>query len=491
MGLLSWDRVEKGLFHRKRWVRLLTVLGFCLAAGVPVGAIIGLAGGLYGSALIIALAIGYGMLRSTLVGLVALVGVICLLPFAALPVNVGFSPTLLDLVLLVVFFTWVSRIVTHKEGEFLAPTPTLPLLVFVALAVVSFTLGLSHSRLTSNVIRHFGEILLSILLFLLVANLLRTLSDLKLVVLALILAGFAAALIGIVLYMLPDTLAIRLLSTLRVVRYPTGASVLRYVEDDPTLPLRAVSTSIDPNVLGGMLIFVTTLTATQALAERPILPRPWLVAILATMGACLILTFSRGSFAGLVFAFLLLGILRYPRILWAGLILALLIVVLPVGRDYIQHFAEGVQGQDLATQMRFGEYKDALILISRYPWFGVGFAGTPDIDTYLGVSNVYLLIAEEMGFVGLAAFVATLVAFLAKFASMMRYARRGSEVEPIFWGACLAVAGGMAGGMLDHYLFNLDFPHAAALLWLFVGLGAASMRLLVAEQAPQQSSRAR
>jgi O-antigen ligase len=486
VGLLSWDRLEQGLFHRKRWVRLLTIFGFCLAAGLPVGAIIGLAGGVYGSALLLALAIGYGMLRSTLLGLVTLVGVVCLLPFAALPINIGFSPTILDLVLLVVFFTWISRIVTHKEGEFVATIPTLPLLVFVALAVASFILGLSHSRLTSNVVRHFGEILLSVLLFFLVTNLLRTLSDLQVIVLALILAGFLAAVIGIVLYVLPDTMAIRLLSTLRVVRYPTGSGVLRYVEDDPTLPLRAISTSIDPNVLGGMLVFVTTLTATQTLAERPILPRPWLVLILVTMAVCLILTFSRGSLAGLVFALLLLGLLRYPRMLWLGVALALLILVLPVGRDYIRHFVEGVQGQDLATQMRFGEYKDALILISRYPWFGVGFTGTPDIDTYLGVSNVYLLIAEEMGFVGLAAFVTTLLSFLAKFFSMRNVARAGSELEPIMWGTCLAVAGGMAGGMLDHYLFNLDFPHAAALLWLFVGLGAVSMRLLAVEPDLQQ-----
>ena len=179
MGLLSWDRLEQGLFHRKRWVRLLTIFGFCLAAGLPVGAIIGLVGGLYGSALLLALAIGYGMLRSTLLGLVTLVGVVCLLPFAALPINIGFSPTILDLVLFAIFFTWISRIVTHKEGEFIAPTPTLPFLVFVALAVVSFILGLSYSRLTSNVVRHFGEILLSVLLFLLVTNLLRTLSDLQ------------------------------------------------------------------------------------------------------------------------------------------------------------------------------------------------------------------------------------------------------------------------------------------------------------------------
>ncbi|MCB9162257.1 MAG: hypothetical protein H6644_20845 [Caldilineaceae bacterium] len=37
----------------------------------------------------------------------------------------------------------------------------------------------------------------------------------------------------------------------------------------------------------------------------------------------------------------------------------------------------GFAGEDLATQMRFGEYKDALILIGRYPLFGVGFTGTP------------------------------------------------------------------------------------------------------------------
>jgi hypothetical protein len=36
--------------------------------------------------------------------------------------------------------------------------------------------------------------------------------------------------------------------------YPTGSGVLRYVEDNPDLPMRAISTSTDPNVLGGLLI---------------------------------------------------------------------------------------------------------------------------------------------------------------------------------------------------------------------------------------------
>ena len=58
--------------------------------------------------------------------------------------------------------------------------------------------------------------------------------------------------------------------------------------------------------------------------------------------------------------------------------------------------------------MRFGEYRDALTLIARYPLFGVGFAGSPDIDMYLGVANVFLTIGQQMGVLGLAAFAAVI-----------------------------------------------------------------------------------
>jgi hypothetical protein len=64
-------------------------------------------------------------------------------------------------------------------------------------------------------------------------------------------------------------------------------------------------------------------------------------------------------------------------------------------QEYVARLLEGFAGQDLATQMRFGEYKDALILIERYPIFGVGFTGTPDLDIYLGVSMLYLIMCRK------------------------------------------------------------------------------------------------
>ena len=480
---LARDTVQCGLFHPRVWVRGVTVLGLCLAVAVPTGAIIGLLGSIYGSATLVAVLAAGLMLRSLLFGLSVLVAVICLLPFAALPVDIGFSPTLLDLVLLALFFVWVARIASHKEQSLVVASPTAGVLAFVLFAVAAFIAGLSHAPLTANLVRHFAEIILSILTFLLIINAVRSRAQLRVLMLVLILAGFLAALAGVVLYFLPRDLTVRLLSTLRVVRYPAGSDVLRYIEDNPDLSLRATSTSIDPNVLGGMLIFTTSLAAAQLSSKNPILPRHWLSLMLLTMGLCMILTFSRGSFGGLVVAIFGLGILRYRRVLWVGIAVLIAILFLPATQTYVEHAIAGLRGEDLATQMRLGEYKDAFILISRHPWLGVGFSGTAEIDTYIGVSSVYLLIAEEMGVIGLLAFLGTLLAFLVNAFTAFSNCPRDSELEPVLLGTGLAVVGAMSGGLLDHYLFNIDFPHAAALLWLVVGLGTASIRLL-REQEP-------
>ncbi|NLV73448.1 MAG: hypothetical protein GXY52_02015 [Chloroflexi bacterium] len=458
-------------------LRVLTIIFLAVAAALPVGIVIGGLGFIYGSAVLIALAGGYLMLRSTQVGLIALIGIICLLPFAVIPIDIGFSPTFLDVVLITLYFTWISRIATHRETEFYTDPPTLPLLIFVGLAIASFVLGLSNARLTSNLLRHFAEIILGLLLFVLVINTIHDKAQLKLIVRILLLAGTLAALVGIALYFMPTNLAIRLLSLLRYVRYPAGPGVLRYIEDNPELALRATSTSVDPNVLGGLVIFIISMAASQAMADRPIIPRWMAYLCTVILGICLILTYSRGSFVGTAAAMLCLAI-RYPRkALWvmaAGVILLLL----PPAQTYLRHFISGLQRRDLATQMRMGEYKDALRLIERYPWFGVGFGGTPDRDLYLGVSNVYMLIASETGITGLLAFLVTLVAFFIRFLTLPLRQMRGSELEPIALGTVCAVLGGMVGGIFDHYLFNLVFPHATSLLWLTVGLGAVSFRLI-------------
>jgi polysaccharide biosynthesis protein PslJ len=115
--------------------------------------------------------------------------------------------------------------------------------------------------------------------------------------------------------------------------------------------------------------------------------------------------------AGLAVGLGVLALVKYRKMVPALIAAAGLLLLLPQTQAYVQHFLEGLQLQDLATRMRLGEYKDAILLISRHPWIGVGFAGTPEVSLYIGVSNVYLLIAEEMGLIGLAAFATILIVY--------------------------------------------------------------------------------
>jgi O-antigen ligase len=412
-------------------------------------------------------------------GLYAVIAIAVLLPFGALPLNLGFNPTFLDLALIAVIAMWFARVTTRQTGGGLVATPLgLPVLAFLVLACFSFIAGLAYAPVTTQVVRQFAEVLAAIAFFFVIVNVIRTREALRRFILALIVAGFIAAAIGIVLYFIPREWSITILSALRVFKYPTGDRVLRFIEDDPANPMRAVSTSVDPNVLGGLMILVTALTVPQLFAEKPLLPRKWLIVMTLTMGVCMILTFSRGALLGLVLALAVISTVRYRPILALIILGAAVFLLLPFTQEYVGHLLDAFTLSDRATQMRLGEYKDALILISRYPFFGVGFGGAPDIDTYLGVSNVYLLMAEEMGLIGVSAFLITLgLFFFYAWRAWRTGVSRDAFRAPILLGVAGAILGALIGGLTDHYFFNLKFPHSAVLFWLFVGLGMVAVQL--------------
>ncbi len=463
-----------------RYTGLPYIVGMLFAALLAVGSgwVIARLGPLPILALLMGVAYLSITLRSLELAYWGVIGIVTLLPFASLPVRIGFTPTFLDLALLVLFGIWVLPLALGREQRFVVTPVGGPVLAFMLLAIGSFVFGLSHSALTSYLARHFAEVLLSIALFFLVVNTVRDDARLERLTRVLFLMASAAALLGIVLYVLPDELSIRLLSALGRVGYPTGAGVLRFIRDDPELMQRATSTSVDPNVLGSLLNVTAAFTVPQLFTARPFIKRWLLLPLLGVVGLCLGLTISRGSMFGFAIAVVALGVLRYRKLLPLLLLALLLVLVLPWTQGYVAHFIEGLQLRDLSTQMRMGEYTDALTLIARYPILGVGFAASPDIDTYIGVANLYLLIAQEMGLVGLTAFLVTMVVIFVRFWRRRARVVVDSRLEPLWYGLHVALLGGLAGGMLDHYFFSLDFHHSVTLFWLLVGLTTASTQLV-------------
>jgi O-antigen ligase len=181
-----------------------------------------------------------------------------------------------------------------------------------------------------------------------------------------------------------------------------------------------------------------------------------------------------------------IGVLRYRRLIPFMLVIGLLFLLLPVTQDYVGRFLEGFQGEDLATQMRFGEYRDAFALIGRYPLFGVGFAGSPDIDLYLGVASVYLTIGQQMGVLGLLSFGAVMATIFGYAYFNRHYFNNQERLDSLWLGLYAAIIGGLVAGIFDHYLINIDFHHAVTVFWLFVGLAVAATRLGKAAAGKEQ-----
>jgi polysaccharide biosynthesis protein PslJ len=467
------------IFSRHRW--LLLILAVLLAVGGSVGGgwLIVKVGALPVIALLGALAVALWMVYDIEAAYLGVIAIVTLLPFASMPFSIGFKPTFLDLALGGLFVVWLLPYLLGEEQRFEATPVGALVLVFAALAVGTFVAGLGHAALTVTLIRRFAETLMSIALFYLVVNTVRDVGRLGRLMRWLILGATVAAAVGIILYFLPDLVTIRILSALGRLEYPTGAGVLRYVRDDPSLMQRATSTSVDPNVLGSLLNVAIAMAAPQLFAKRPLLPR-WLVVVcLGVMGIGLGLTVSRGTMVAAALAVLVISVLRYRQLLPWIAATVILVLVLPWTQAYIGHFIEGVQLQDLSMRMRVGEYTDAFILIGRYPWLGVGFAGTPDIDIYTAVASVYLTIATRMGLIGLAVFLAIAGVMLARFWRWRKVAERSPELEPLWYGIHAAIIGGLVAGLSDRYFFSLDFHHSVTLFWLIVGLATAAVQLAI------------
>lgn len=446
---------------------------------LALGAALGYVGPLITVGGVLALIVGVWALTNLEIGLWGMIAVITLLPFAALPVKIVITPTFLDLAvgaaLLVYGLQWMSG-----QRRRLTLTPAHgPIALFIALAIFSFVAGMPNGPVTSTLVRHFAELLLSIAFTFVIVDYVDSYAKLNRLTRVILLGGTAAAALGIGLYLIPEELAERLLSALRVFNYPAGG-VLRYIEDNPENAQRAIATSVDPNVLGGLLAMVGGLLAPQLLTRRSALGARWVAyPAFVILLICIVLTFSRGAMLALGVGLVTIAAARYRRLLALVPLVVVVLLLLPATQEYVTHFIEGLQGQDLATQMRLGEYKDALILISRYPVLGVGFAGAPEIDVYLGASNAYLIIAEEMGLVGLTAFLLVMGVVYVWGIQHRRAVYIHEGLSAIWLGGYAGLTAALAIGMVDHYFFNLDFHHASAIFWIFVSVCLAATRLAV------------
>lgn len=473
--------------------RLLAVIvGVILAVcGVGVALALVTVGPLYtGAALVGGLAAVY-VLTSVQAALYGVVAIMTLLPFGTLPFSIGFTPTLIDVTIAAFLLIYVLQWMVGQRREF-RTTPVHGLLALYVLWILAcFALGLRYASPTSLIMRQFAETLLILLLVFVLVDLLRDPTLLRRLVLVMILCIGIQAALAIVLYRLPDGTAERLLRALQRIGYP-GSNIIRYIEQNPDLPERAIGTWVDPNTLGGSLAIAATMIAPQVFARRPVLRYRWLtLGVLGLVVLALYLTYSRTSMLALGVGLGVIAVMRYRRFIPLMLLGAGLLLLLPQARDYLERFLDAFRGGDLATQMRLGEYSDSLRLISQYPIFGVGFTGSPSIDLYSSVASMYLIMANQIGLVGVALYAVVMLATLIYGYRAWQRAKHDPLLDAIHLGYHAALVAALVNGIGDLYYFRIDFQASILLFWLTVSLALASSAYFSASsnQHPASSGR--
>jgi hypothetical protein len=469
----------------QEWIARLDRRTYAILIGVAIGAVGGLVG------LLLAVAgpiIAFGMLLGLFAGLYVLtninaalygiVAVMALLPFATFPFRIGFTPTFMDAAMGAFLAVYLVQWMTGRRHSLRLTPVHILVALYMGWLILSFVLGVRYARPTSTNLRQFAETLLSIGMVFILVDLLRDAASLRRVVLVVMMAVGVQALAAIVLWVMPDDIAERTLVRLSRIGYPDGG-VIRYIEDNPDDTERAIGTWVDPNALGGFLAVSAALIAPQVFSRYPVLRNRWIAwGVLGVVGVALLLTSSRASMLAFGIGLLFIGLFKgYRRFLVLLLLGVILVLLLPQTRGLVERFVEAFTAQDLATQMRLGEYGDALELISQYPISGVGFTGTPEIDLYTDVASMYLIMANQIGLVGVGLFAVLIIGVFVYGASAWRVVQHDSLLRSIFLGCHAALIAALLNATADLYFFRFDFHASITLFWLVVALALACSRL--------------
>lgn len=234
---------------------------------------------------------------------------------------------------------------------------------------------------------------------------------------------------------------------------------------------RIVSTFLDPNFTGGLLIISFALAISSYVYSRG---NFFLILSLAIF-VSIILTFSRSTYLAMLVVILTIGFLKSTKIL-AGFLTIFIFsfLIIPQVRERIT----GAWSIDETSQARIESWQRAITIFEEHPFLGVGFntyraaqrqAGFFSYDSPegghsgAGSDSSFLLILATTGIFGFLAYLAILAAILKKFAA-------NAKSNPLGLGGTASFL-----GLLVHSQFvnSLFFPQIMIFLWFILGLNLA------------------
>ena len=386
----------------------------------------------------------------------------CAIPVVIAPALDAFHPSLVIAALVVAGSLSVLLCLVRDRERRLGWTPANRYIILYAgvyLAGTLFSVSLRDSLEPG--ILSVAFILFSVVLCSAVSNR----RQLDLLVSLMVLVGTAVSFYGILQYI-----------------FRWGYQSAAWVDSDmfSSIQFRVAATLQNPNMLGQYLLLLIPLGGAELLSAKSWGARVWYFCCCGVMCLCMLLTFSRGAWLGLLFAGLVFFVLLYPRIIpWlilaAPFLLAGAAFVLP--EAVVSRFTSIGNLTDASTSYRVYIWMGTLAMLKDYWLCGIGpgdaaFNRVYPAYSYNGIvaphsHNLFLQIVCDAGVVALVVFLVVLFVYFRTMCRALSGEKRWrTRVFQIAFTA--GICGFLVQAMTDYSFYNY---RVMFLFWVYLALG--------------------
>ena len=248
-----------------------------------------------------------------------------------------------------------------------------------------------------------------------------------------------------------------------------------------SISFRVYSTLGNPNVLGEYFLLVIPTAVAGFFVSRNNISRLFYVAAVGAMMICLVITYSRGCYIGIMVAAAVFLVLLDRRFILLGIV-GLLIMPFVLPETIINRFMSIGNMNDSSTSYRFYIYMGTINMLKDYWLCGIGpgqsaYNKVYPYYGYNGISaphshNTFLQVMCDTGIAGIIVFIAVIYQF---FKLLFRaYIDTDDKETKIYTIAFMAsISGFLVQSLFDYTFYNY---RVMIFFWIYIALGAVATK---------------
>jgi len=239
----------------------------------------------------------------------------------------------------------------------------------------------------------------------------------------------------------------------------------------------------NPNDLALHLVTMVPIAIALVLSTRNVFMKiVYAVCAILMLGA-ITFTYSRSGFIGLIStaAFLVWRLGRRQRLLtYAATVIALTLFITFAPGGYGKRVGE-ITGHDGSAMARQNDLKKSIIVILRYPLFGVGMDNyVLRSDTNTATHNAYTQVGADAGIIAMLAYILFLITPLKRLRQIERETLDSRRKDARFYYLAVGLQGSLIGYMVSSFFASVAFQWY---VYYLVGYAVCLHRMYLAQQS--------